>query len=245
MELALLKDIGLSEREAKLYLALLDLGSTTIGPLVDKTEIPSSKIYEVLHRLEEKGLANHIVVKKQKRFQAADPQTILFQLEDRAATFKEHLETLKQRQRLAQEKQHASFYEGKQAVFTMLRSLIKAAPRGEEYRSFAFDDEHKEQDIAAFLASLALLRQEKGLKTMILARTDAKKTIQDALPAASREAMHLRYTPLRYPEGTITVGDVLVLVEWEGTPSAVKIRSRTFAENFKSFFDGLYTNAKP
>ena len=240
----LLRQTGLSEREAKLYLALLDLGSTTIGPLVDKTDIPSSKIYEVLHRLEEKGLANFIIVKKQKHFQAADPQIILHQLEDRTKEFKNHLSTLKKRRALAQEKQTAEFYHGKDAVFTILRSLVKRAKKSDEYRSFAFDDEHKQEDIASFLSSLALLREEKGIKTMILARKDAKKTIETTLPVASRRAMHLRYTTTQYPEGLIILNNDLILVEWEGEPSLVRIKSRVFADNYRKYFDAEYKNAK-
>ena len=56
MDIKILEETGFSKREAKIYLKLLELGATTSGPLIDKTDVPSSKIYEVLNRLEEKGL---------------------------------------------------------------------------------------------------------------------------------------------------------------------------------------------
>lgn len=235
-----LKKTGLSQREAKLYLALLDQGSTTIGPLVEKTDIPSSKIYEVLYRLEDKGLANHIIIKKQKHFQAADPEILLHQLEDKTEKFKKHLQELKTRKTLAQEKQYAEFYEGKEAIFTLLRNLVKQARKGDEYCSFELDDEYKEDDIAAFFSGLALLRSEKGMLTRILAKKETKKILEYELPKKSLKLMHVKYTTTRYPEGIIILNDEVILLEFEGEPSAVRIKSETHAKNYKKFFEELY-----
>ena len=44
----LLEEIGLTKSEIKVYLALLELGSATSGPIVDKSGASSSKIYEIL-----------------------------------------------------------------------------------------------------------------------------------------------------------------------------------------------------
>src|SRR3989344_575831 len=38
MEISLLKEVGLTEGEAKVYLALLELGASTSGPIVKKTK---------------------------------------------------------------------------------------------------------------------------------------------------------------------------------------------------------------
>ena len=56
--------------------------------------------------------------------------------------------------------------------------------------------------------------------------------------------MHIRYTTATNPEGTIILGDNLVLVEWEGEPSAVRIKSRTFAHNYKAYFEEEYAQGK-
>ena len=67
----LLAEIGLTERESKVYLALLELGSTTTGPLVKKSEVPNSKVYEILESLQNKGLVSWITKGKTKYFQEA------------------------------------------------------------------------------------------------------------------------------------------------------------------------------
>ncbi len=58
MDTTVLKQAGLTDAEARVYLALLDLGSAKIGALVKKSKVAQSKIYDVLSRLLEKGLAS-------------------------------------------------------------------------------------------------------------------------------------------------------------------------------------------
>jgi len=53
-----LKDIGFSPNEAKVYLALLPLESSTASNLVTLTGIRDSKIYQILDRLKKKGLVS-------------------------------------------------------------------------------------------------------------------------------------------------------------------------------------------
>jgi sugar-specific transcriptional regulator TrmB len=50
-----LKEAGLTEYETRAYLYLLQVGVTTASQISNETEIPYSKIYEVLNSLERKG----------------------------------------------------------------------------------------------------------------------------------------------------------------------------------------------
>jgi sugar-specific transcriptional regulator TrmB len=51
-----LEALGLTEYESKAYVTLVEKGASNAGDLSEKTEIPHSKIYEVLMRLEKKKL---------------------------------------------------------------------------------------------------------------------------------------------------------------------------------------------
>ena len=73
MAYAALREIGLTESEIKVYIALLTLGSSTSGPLTQKSGVARSKIYEVLERLISKSLVSYIVKQKTKYYQAEDP----------------------------------------------------------------------------------------------------------------------------------------------------------------------------
>lgn len=243
MDTEILEEVGLSRREAKLYLALVDLGRSSVGPLVERTDIPSSKIYEVLGRLEEKGFVNHIFTKKRKEFKPSDPEIILDKLDRRKKKFEKYLSELKERQRAARETQFAEFYEGKEAIFSLIRGLVKKADKGTLYRSFAFDYEIEQEDFAAFLSGLALLRKEKGLKSKTLFRRDLKKIVNREFPQSAIKAMNIRYTDETFPEGVFIIGNNLLLIEWEDEPTAVRIYNDFFAKNFSDVFDEMYNDA--
>lgn len=52
----ILQDLGLGDREAKIYLALLELGQATISELAKKTRLERTSCYGYLQRLAELGL---------------------------------------------------------------------------------------------------------------------------------------------------------------------------------------------
>ena len=50
-----LKALGLNSYEAKLWVALLSVGTSTAGELSDIANVPRSRSYDVLEGLEKKG----------------------------------------------------------------------------------------------------------------------------------------------------------------------------------------------
>ncbi len=72
MEQDLLK-IGLSQYEAKAYLALIRSGSVNGGTLSKKSGVPQSKIYEVLYKLAHKKFVSILEVRP-RLFKAIKPE---------------------------------------------------------------------------------------------------------------------------------------------------------------------------
>ena len=62
----ILKNIGLTEGEAKTYLALSSLGTSTVGNIISEADVSASKVYQILERLMQKGLVS-MVVKEGKK----------------------------------------------------------------------------------------------------------------------------------------------------------------------------------
>ena len=70
-------EIGLSQNEAKIYLALLELGPTTTGPLIKKTCLYRVITYDTLEKLLKLGLVNYSLKKNIKNFEAEDPKQLM------------------------------------------------------------------------------------------------------------------------------------------------------------------------
>ncbi len=73
----LLRNIGLTENEAKTYLSLLQIGLSTTSKIIDAAEISSGKIYETLDKLYKKGLVSVTQINGVKHFQTTHPNALI------------------------------------------------------------------------------------------------------------------------------------------------------------------------
>jgi HTH-type transcriptional regulator, sugar sensing transcriptional regulator len=245
METTILEDVGLSKREAKAYLVLLKLGSSTIGEVVKQTEIPSSKIYEVLDRLMAKGLVSYIIKKHQKNFQAADPEMILSSFEERKKQFEKLLPSLKETQKLANDKQEVELYEGKQAVFKAIRHLVEKARKNDEWLSFTVGTEHDNPEMASFYSNLSWRRKEKGLITKVLANEKTRQLANKHYSKDLIKTIQLKFTTFNFPQGIMIINNKLIMLNWKNKATAIIITSQNISDQYKDFFYELYNHAKP
>ena len=83
MALEILRKIGLSEGEIKVYSALLDLGVSSINRIHEKTGIERRNIYDILNKLVERGLVTYITENKRRFFSISHPSKIVGYIEER------------------------------------------------------------------------------------------------------------------------------------------------------------------
>ena len=57
-----LEKIGLTAGESEVYELLIETGQTKAGILIKKAKLASSKVYDVLQKLVNKGLASFVVI---------------------------------------------------------------------------------------------------------------------------------------------------------------------------------------
>lgn len=78
-----LEELGLTPAETRVYQALLEIGKTTTGPIIDEAGIAPSKVYVILEKLERKGLVAHTFKQKVKYFEPTDPRNLLRLVEEK------------------------------------------------------------------------------------------------------------------------------------------------------------------
>src|SRR3990167_32103 len=76
-EAAVFEEMGLAPGERKCYLALLETGLTSAGPLIKRTGMQKSAVYFCLERLLDKGLASFVMRNNIKYYEAARPARLL------------------------------------------------------------------------------------------------------------------------------------------------------------------------
>ncbi|MEY7851863.1 TrmB family transcriptional regulator [Natrarchaeobius sp. A-rgal3] len=78
--MASLRDLGLSEYEARAYRSLLQTGPTTAKELSRASDVPMGRIYDVLNSIEQYNLVRSQTASRPKKYVAVEPQTALDRL---------------------------------------------------------------------------------------------------------------------------------------------------------------------
>jgi sugar-specific transcriptional regulator TrmB len=85
MDLEILRKIGLSDGEIRVYSALLDTGKTSLNRIHEKTGIERRNIYDILNKLIERGLVTYITENRRRLFQVSHPNKILNYISEKEA----------------------------------------------------------------------------------------------------------------------------------------------------------------
>ncbi|MFC1691843.1 TrmB family transcriptional regulator, partial [Nanoarchaeota archaeon] len=93
---AILKDLGFTEGEIKVYYALFDLGETTVGPISKKSGVTHAKVYPILEKLINKGLVSHVIKSNRKYFSAINPESLLEYIDKKVRNLEEEKEKIKE-----------------------------------------------------------------------------------------------------------------------------------------------------
>ena len=90
-----LQNAGLSKYQADAYLTVLHIGSASVTEIASASDVPKSRIYDVLRELEDEG---YVETYKQDslRARAIDPDSVLQTLRNRAKSFEETAETIEE-----------------------------------------------------------------------------------------------------------------------------------------------------
>jgi len=89
MDLEILRKVGLSEGEIKVYKALLEIGITSINNIHERVGIDRRNIYDILNKLLERGLVSYIEENGKKVFKTSNPEKILSYIEEKKSNLDE------------------------------------------------------------------------------------------------------------------------------------------------------------
>jgi len=83
MKIDILRKVGLSNGEIKIYSALVDLGMSPINIIHEKTGVERRNIYDILNKLIERGFVSYITENKKRLFQISHPNKIIGYIEEK------------------------------------------------------------------------------------------------------------------------------------------------------------------
>ena len=125
----ILAELGLTQKEAAVYLATMELGQASVMRIAEKASVKRPTTYVILRNLQEKGFVEALPKGNTTLYQAIDPELLIRDSEQRIERARAILPELRSLLNSAPGKPKVRFYEGKKAIIGLYEHEIFQAPR--------------------------------------------------------------------------------------------------------------------
>lgn len=240
-------DFGLSEKEAKVYLSLLELGSGSVSDIARRARVTRTNTYHLLNALQSYGLVSSNESKSSKSiFSAEKPERLIHMMreklqeaERRYSDVKDLLPEIKSIYHNPEQKLSVRYYEGVEGIITAYEDTLTAKTKILGYASV----EHQHSFFPGYFPEYYERRTKKGIAVeCFLAET------KDSLRIKALDKKQLRKTQI-IPENfkispEINIYDDKIAILSLKEKFGVIIESDDVADAFRKMFTLAYERAE-
>jgi len=239
MDIKTLKNAGLTNNEAMVYRALLELGPSLAGQISRKTGLHRRTVYDVTEMLIKKGLIGYILQNNRRLFQASSPEKFLDILKEKENSINNILPEMMSLFSQTKEKEETNFYKGREGLKTVLEDqlsgntkeilILGASPLAYEIFEFYFKWFDKR-------------RKEKKIKSKIIFNKEKSSKKKIKVPYSE-----IKYLPQQYssPLAVNIYGDKVAIILWgKENPIAIVIKNQEISKGYKKYFELMWKIAK-
>jgi sugar-specific transcriptional regulator TrmB len=162
------KNWGLNDKEAQVYLALLQLGLTTAYNVANKSGLKKPTTYVILEQLREKGMVKKIPRAKKLLFEAETPEHIWQIVDERMLWAKRALPELLAVRKEKSQKVSVAYYEGIRGFREIYYKLVKEVGRKEEILGFYAHLKDSSPELIDFWAELNTFQEKNGTRRRVI-----------------------------------------------------------------------------
>lgn len=127
MKEEILKSLGLSDKEIKIYLASLQLGSSLVQDIANFAKLNRTSAYDLLKSLEQKGFVSYTIQSGKRFYQATQPNKIIGMLKEREELVKKILPELNSLSESTTKRPNVEVYMGKEGLKTIFENILSEA----------------------------------------------------------------------------------------------------------------------
>jgi len=242
-EIETIRRFGLTEKEAKAYILALREGEITSGSLIKKLKIYSKTAYEILNKLEEKGLFGNYVKSGAKHYHAIDPERLIelikekeIELKETEQNFRDILPNLRELRQKSLAKQQVEIFQGKKALKYIFEDVIK---QGKEILIFGAGGKFKKA-FPEYSELWHKKRIENKIKMKLLWNEELKNKKEE------NSNLEIRFLPREFenPAPAIIYRDKVAIIIWTEEPVAFLVESEEISRSFRNYFKILWKIAR-
>lgn len=245
MEEINLEEIGLTEGESKVYLSLLRLGSSTIGKIIKEAQVSNSKIYDILDRLNKKGLVGISLINNVRHFEAKNPSVmneLIAKKEETIKKLKKNLPRMQEMYKYAEPIQEAEILQGIAGIKTFNEIVLSKLEKGDVFYILGAPREANDL-LGAYFQDWHERRVRKGVGCKILYNWDAKDLAEKRSKTPLTE---VRFLPahIKTP-ALVDIGkDYVATLLFGERPLCIVIKNKKIYESYRTYFEILWKTAK-
>jgi HTH-type transcriptional regulator, sugar sensing transcriptional regulator len=187
--------IGLTKREAAVYVALLELGPTGALQISRKTSINRPMVYSAVEALKKRGLVEVQLQGIKQKFVAANPDQFDSIIRDRKKTFDDALPELLALYNLKGSKSQIKYYEGLEGIKTVYDDTLRSLRTGDPYYIMARQENWEKLEFS-WLEKFIERRARKQLDTRIIFEDSERGKLNKKMEQAGNQKVRLMSKPI-------------------------------------------------
>jgi len=238
----LLREIGLSQNEARVYEALLQTGEASVQSISIKSKVHRRNVYDSLNKLSEKGLVSESFVHGEKNFKAINPRRLIELIKEKETKLNKTLPEMENKFNAIQEKEEAYFYRGIEGFKNYLQDILKSKETVYFIGAKAF---WLDERLKHFLPNFERERRKLGIKFMHLFDYEVKEQKPEILKLVGKP---YKFMPKKYssPTAIDIFGDYVVTFvgvkpgQLDEDPLMFVLKSRRLADGYRKFFQLMW-----
>ncbi len=235
---------GFDEKETKIYLAGLELGSATVLELARRTGLARTTIYPIVEALRHRGFFRLRKEKGHTHYVAEPPGTFLRRLEEREQTFRAILPSLEALHGTAGDAVGVTMYEGSDGFRQFWQKLFQSGVKDYCLLTSAVgmrEYVHEEYLVKHVIAT----RMKLGIKSRQLLPENA--TTRKVVATDAQQLRESRYLPadVTLPATLLIFGNEVAFVTTRKENSVILVASGDIAVTLRTVFELLWGCSKP
>ncbi len=238
-----LEKLGLKEKEAIVYIALLRLGEVGSSQIARETGLHSQFIYLALEALEKHGLAQHVVRRGRKKFSAKHPQALVRLVEQQKKSADALAARLEQFTSLPKE-QRFEVFQGNTSYVAHEFDLLQEAPNGSEILIISGEGDRFLEEMHNRMGEYEALRLKKQVSVRYIGSHVQRDYLQSNVH--KRELFSYRLLPGLFTGQVSTdIWPTAISFNIYSIPvTSFVVSNKVIAGSYKQFFETLWKMAE-
>jgi len=125
----ILRDLGLSEKEIKVYIALLKLGPSPVSKITEHSEVNRVTVYPTLKNLIEKGFVSKFLMERKNHFKAIEPKQILNLIKEKENKIKDIVPILEQISKKIKTSTSIELFRGSKGISSFIEKIYSSGEK--------------------------------------------------------------------------------------------------------------------